>query len=80
VNTFKGKGLGILFGQFFFFNHSLRWILMGPPNHTFNLTSQSLLLHCTFLNPNDVAHILLCCAQTKALYLLTYAHEISILL
>jgi hypothetical protein len=31
------KGLGILFGQFLFFDCPLRWLVVGPPDHTFTL-------------------------------------------
>jgi hypothetical protein len=33
MKKFK-KGLGVLFGQFLFLDHSLKLFLMGPPNCT----------------------------------------------
>jgi hypothetical protein len=35
VKTFKGKGEGKWFGQLWFHNHSLRWLLMVPPKDGF---------------------------------------------
>jgi hypothetical protein len=37
MKKIQEKGLGILFGQFLFFDYPLRWFLVGPPNHTFTL-------------------------------------------
>jgi hypothetical protein len=35
VETFWKKGLRILYGQFSFFNHFLKWFLMVSPKNTF---------------------------------------------
>jgi hypothetical protein len=37
MKKIQQKGLGILFGQFWFLDCPLRWLLVGPPNHTFAL-------------------------------------------
>jgi hypothetical protein len=37
MKKIQEKGLGILFGQILFLYCLLRWLVVGPPNHTFTL-------------------------------------------
>jgi hypothetical protein len=54
METFKEKGLGILFGQFLFLDYSFRWFLVGPPNHTFTHWKMHNFGQINEISMNDV--------------------------
>ncbi len=49
MKIFKEKNPRILFNQFLFFEHSLRWFLMNSPNHNFTHLFLELLNHPCFM-------------------------------